>query len=364
MHMKKNVLIFLLLSITSCKTTAPVTSNAELETYDGLGSDADLPPSQDFWFCPKSRTFNMYNAYWLAEAALMTYSKRVNIDKLNKKLSGSWKSTVVYISSDDPHSTLEPDVQAVWVENDFSAVLAFRGTVNRTLNNLITDFDVPRVPFLKGTPEFGSVHHGFQTALDSIWPQIAPRLAALQATKKPFFLSGHSLGGALATLTVARIVLLKTYESLAQNNLMGLYTYGSPPIGNGTFVKEFELSRISLKIPFIRFRNHDDFISQAHTQNFFLFDPYVHAGTLFYFDELGKLYTDEPSFGLVRYKMPADISQGLAKPHKFHVDQYSDHSLLEYIRKLSNEYSVIQGSADRIKAERCSYEAIYNTPRS
>ena len=365
MNQRKSLVSLVLLLAVSCKTAnrAPQ-MEAGLENYDGLGNDADLPPTQPFWFCPNSRSFNMYNAYWLAEASLMAYSKQANMNALNSKVADLWHSTVTYISSSDPKSMSDPDTQAYWVESDYAVTLAFRGTVNKTLNNIIADFNVWATPFYPGTPEFGQVHRGFKTSLDSIWPQIDAKLQTLKTSKKPLFLTGHSLGGALATMTAARIIMLNANEDVAKNNLVALYTFGAPPIGNATFAKQFEAARLPTKLNVITMRNHDDAVSQAHAKTLIARDPYVHVGSFFYFDELGKLFTNDRNSGLVRYSMSVKLEDELATPMSYRSDQYTDHSILEYIRKLSNEYSVIMGSADQAKADRCEYTDIYKRPRS
>lgn len=91
------------------------------------------------------------------------------------------------------------------------------------------------------------VHQGFLTSYDSIRPQILSIVDALLAdrmeqemnTKKCWsvYVTGHSLGGALATLCAydlaARRHVYPTPHHLA------LYNFGSPRVGNRAFAKEF-----------------------------------------------------------------------------------------------------------------------------
>lgn len=69
-------------------------------------------------------------------------------------------------------------------------------------------------------------HAGFMRALDEIWN---PVFAAVQAARKqadrPFWITGHSLGGALALLAAWRFK--RKFVPVHQ-----VYTYGAPMVGN------------------------------------------------------------------------------------------------------------------------------------
>ncbi|MBL4845162.1 MAG: lipase family protein [Planctomycetes bacterium] len=67
----------------------------------------------------------------------------------------------------------------------------------------------------------GQVHGGFKAAFDSIWPDVEQYL---KTAPSDVWFTGHSLGGAVATLAAAR------HGSSAR-----LYTYGSPRVGTPAF---------------------------------------------------------------------------------------------------------------------------------
>jgi predicted lipase len=76
-----------------------------------------------------------------------------------------------------------------------------------------------------------SVHSGFYDAFRSIQDQIFPVLTE-QLSLYPnaeLALTGHSLGGALATIALAQIVF--ELDATVPNN-MSLYTFGSPRVGD------------------------------------------------------------------------------------------------------------------------------------
>ena len=64
------------------------------------------------------------------------------------------------------------------------------------------------------------VHQGFQILFDRIWPLLEP---LLRDQPRPLFITGHSLGGALALMSAARM------------SPEALYTFGSPRVGNPAF---------------------------------------------------------------------------------------------------------------------------------
>ena len=68
----------------------------------------------------------------------------------------------------------------------------------------------------------GAVHRGFKTALDDVWDDIEQALDGLEAS---VFYTGHSLGGALATLAAAR------------RPPLAVYTFGAPRVGDAEFAE-------------------------------------------------------------------------------------------------------------------------------
>lgn len=100
------------------------------------------------------------------------------------------------------------------------AVLAFKGTVPSEPETVATDLHFMMQPFKYR----GEVHEGFKQTADELKPQIEK---ALRKIKTPVFITGHSLGGALALLSS---ILLNGPEPFA-----ACYTYGCPRVGNDVF---------------------------------------------------------------------------------------------------------------------------------
>jgi hypothetical protein len=124
------------------------------------------------------------------------------------------------------------DVGFVAVDHEHrDVVLAFRGTVSRA--NWVTDFDGQWIS-TNWCPKC-KVHRGFWKT----WMQSKPHLTqavreAVQANPNyTLVITGHSLGGAVATLAAADF--RRTFKDLC--NETELYTFGSPRVGNVYLVK-------------------------------------------------------------------------------------------------------------------------------
>src|SRR5262249_35831803 len=77
-------------------------------------------------------------------------------------------------------------------------------------------------------------HQGFVLALTAIWPSVSGAVeAALQAKERPLWVTGHSLGGALAQLAAW------AFDRKSVPVHQG-YTFGAPMIGNRTAAQAFD----------------------------------------------------------------------------------------------------------------------------
>ena len=108
-----------------------------------------------------------------------------------------------------------------WLDNNIACV-AFRGTEPTQWSDIKADLKIRKVKC-----PTGFVHRGFRDALNEVWDDVSKWLTAQK--KEDVFFTGHSLGGALATLAASRWNTITTH----------LYTYGSPRVGGRKFVKSF-----------------------------------------------------------------------------------------------------------------------------
>ncbi len=156
-------------------------------------------------FCLDGTRFDFGTAWWLAELSRWAYGgKRAKAHERQQQwqfLANAGLEEIAYIARAGAHCSV---VQAI---NRRFAVLVFRGTSNA--RNWLSNATVG--------PLKNDAHRGYECLLDHLWPEIAPVLKQLDG---PVFITGHSLGGALAVLAARR----HTPEAL--------YTFGAPPVGN------------------------------------------------------------------------------------------------------------------------------------
>jgi hypothetical protein len=109
-------------------------------------------------------------------------------------------------------------------------VIAFRGTNGADFMNWMTNLIYYRVQYADVANT--QVHSGFYTAYSSVSYTLLKAVRALLA-KYPsasILITGHSLGGALATFAA-----LDMKREIKTSNNINFYTFGSPRIGNQAF---------------------------------------------------------------------------------------------------------------------------------
>ena len=126
--------------------------------------------------------------------------------------------------------------------NEGKRVIAiiFRGTSN--LADAMSDANIVAVPFYSSTS--GMVHKGFFESTDSFIKNESlitvdgnETLDAIISEKNPndiFWIAGHSLGGAVATLYAARL----KDRGVKPANII-TYTFGAPAVGDSVFVSHY-----------------------------------------------------------------------------------------------------------------------------
>lgn len=131
------------------------------------------------------------------------------------------------------------DTEVLITQKEDYQIICFRGT--NSLTDVVIDLWFTKNIAFGGK---GKVHAGFQNALNEVWPTLEKNLDK----NRKVIIAGHSLGGALAQLLAYRLAL-KNYK------VSGVYTYGSPRVGNSDF-KEAYNSRLANKT-FLHINNED-----------------------------------------------------------------------------------------------------------
>ena len=247
-------------------------------------------------FQPDVTQYSLSNAYALTQAAGLSYGTP---DQITRQV-WSWEFPQFKFLDCDT-------TQAYVMGNDRTIVIAFRGTEMKKLQDWRTDL---KAGF---TPECGgNVHRGFQTAIDHIWESLVVTILKFRTKNQKLFLTGHSLGGALATLSAIRLVK-------SGQPVNALYTYGSPRVGNRDFRSEF--NRLLLDRAF-RFVNDEDGVARLPMKAL----GYCHVGQKFRFDRSGQLEHTIPSeFSLLDYAKD-ELEEMLDPDFEF----VADHDLQTY----------------------------------
>jgi len=219
-----------------------------------------------FPFDPAQRPDSVCNAYCMAAAARAAYFDR---SRLEAEVVGSWHLR-------DCHAFSSASIQGYIANGIGYTMLAFRGSDHLEIDDWMgnADFDLVYDPHIRG----GQIHSGFQRGAESIWPQVQHLLADYRPPDHKLFLTGHSLGGALAMLTAARFA-----SDQRSAEIDAIFTFGQPRAGDRDFARRFERDFHDRTF---RFVNRYDLITRLPPRLL----GYDHAGQLRYIDENGVLH--------------------------------------------------------------------------
>jgi triacylglycerol lipase len=196
--------------------------------------------------------------------------------------------------------------QAYVFANEHDCVVTCRGTEPNEWNDIRADLDA--VTDVAET--VGRVHRGFKREVDDLWPRLEK---ALQSNERALWFTGHSLGGAMTAICAGRCKI-----SHIASNPSGLFTFGSPRVGNHRYVNHVRLN-------YFRWVNNNDIVPRVPPR----WLSYRHAGTEVYLNRNGRLSKVK---GWLRAR---DHFWGFVRTlRKFRVDHFSDHLIVEYIEAI------------------------------
>jgi triacylglycerol lipase len=212
-----------------------------------------------------ARGLSRVNAWWLADAALLAYWDEGPARPIWTRAGLRFEFLSV------------EGVQCHVGYTDGLVIVAFRGTQPNDWRDLFDIATIHHRPWEFG----GSVHEGFVNAHGRIWPRLEETLRRLDPTGGSTWFTGHSLGAALATLSMDR-----------WSSARGLYTIGSPPVGNRGFARRFGARHAGRCF---RYVNHRDLVVYVAAWLSVIIGNYTHVRVRRYIDVRGTISDRSPS---------------------------------------------------------------------
>lgn len=180
-------------------------------------------PREDWsWkFEPDALGHSAVNAVALCNAALLTYSDGTSVRRFLSK----WQFPDVRILRGF-------HTQGFIARQGNTLIVAFRGTEPINAGDWLTDVNYHQREISPSVP--GLVHQGFARALEEVGESMLSGVAELSgAGVTQMFITGHSLGGALAVLAASVL------QSHGAPKIAAVYTFGQPRVGDSGFSAAF-----------------------------------------------------------------------------------------------------------------------------
>jgi hypothetical protein len=269
-------------------------------------------------FHPKAAAFDADNALYLALASELAYSMpNVKADI----------STVLGIQAMDtnPVPVTLGDVACYVVGDDTKILVAFRGSETPKtpdgIHDWLRDFEADTVPLSNyinlGPTLFGArIHQGFADGAHGVLAHVVQSIMTLDDGRNlPLWITGHSLGGALA----AAITIFFRFDTVLERSVQGLYTFGQPRVANPILAAALDQdfkAQASTGSHYIRMVNHLDIVPRVPVRGF---PPiYADAGQLNWFNDAGVLNpTTGPNGADLFRDSFANLMAGLAPSNPF-----------------------------------------------
>lgn len=273
-----------------------------------------LPPpysTHDFVGIEQDSRYDTYRALCLAKAAYLVYEDQEYVNDivrywLQEDIDNLWKtmSDREYVIDVIKHwlqegkedtgtdlrqnfkylNMLTTDTQAFLFRDKNNLILVFRGS--QQLADWKTNFKIRLKEFTiladqTVIPPHGRVHRGFLEAWQSVEKQVVYYLKKWWTPETNLWITGHSLGGALAAMATISL------ESQGFK-VSGLYTFGQPRIAGWKMVNYMN-RQMGDRI--FRYANNNDVVPLIPPQ-LTIWVPtrvYGHMGSFRYFDHRGNL---------------------------------------------------------------------------
>jgi triacylglycerol lipase len=270
-----------------------------------------------FAFDPNTTHYRPGNAYWMAVIAKEAYDTKKDGSPDLKALRREQEVLKALKTKDDGfkkvHAFDVSNSQGLVVKHSDYIAVAFRGTDEAAdwLDNVNAfAIDYP----------FGKVHRGFQSALRDIWPQMKTAIRDEQPKKRrlPIWITGHSLGGALAVLAASQMVV-------GDEPFYGVYTFGQPRVGDREFGRVYN---VEAGWKTFRFQNNADIVTRVPARLM----GYSHVGRFVYIDDNKKVSADKGFW----YTFLDTVRSAMNDLLEVGLEGVKDHSISAYVEALES----------------------------
>jgi triacylglycerol lipase len=252
----------------ACKTILPASNN--------LSDTSDLDPSREHpcSIADKKPPFAVAFAPAIHDPAAWLNKRDLSMatsSALLSRLAYETPDTIQRTARDWGYRTIdvtvERSMQAFVASNDRCVVLSFRGTDMTSLRDWFVDMSSTR----KGV-NGGLIHSGFLNAYNNMHGRLIRQLHAHEAQNKILWVTGHSLGGALAGVFAYSNDLTVTRRTFAIDHVI---TFGQPLFVDSGLAKKM---RSTFFNRYLRVVNNKDIVARvppwfAHFGNLFWITP-------------------------------------------------------------------------------------------
>ena len=211
---------------------------------------------------PYKTVLDAGNAYWMARLSNEIYTKVKGGGNIpdEEAILESLQSDDVRFSS--VLAIEEGNTEAALIVHKDYLCMVFRGTDE--YKDWIDNINMSPVEEL-----FGEFHEGFWNAIKAVWADLDQKYQEeFEKKKRPLFMTGHSLGGAMATIAAARLVDV-------DKPLTSVYTFGQLRAMMQSTARIFNGE---CKARFFRFQNDNDIVTRVPLRKM----RYDHVGNILY----------------------------------------------------------------------------------
>lgn len=224
------------------------------------------------------------------------------------------------------------------MSNESVIVVIFRGSEvrggfrNAKKDWLLTDAKCKMIE----VPEFNNtfLHSGFWKSYSSIEDTLIKTIHEHQTNHQKIFITGHSLGGALAVLAALDF-------SLHQLQPFGVYTYANPRVGSERFAEFYEQQNI----PTFRYVNKNDIVPMLPPTKCFhrMFCPEKDKGVCGRYEHVGTTYNITRSDSI----LINDVEVNVPKIY-YNFGKIKRHNLAEYCNEIYLNYFIKKDIPDAV----------------